>query len=484
MDRKNVHQIKLDFAPAFDLSPYLHMQFMEPLGTSDGSVDAGWMYQESRWRDDLVEITRKLSPGLIRWGGCIASYYRWKEAVGPREGRIPMHNLCWNGMESNQIGTDEFLDFCRLVGADALITVNFESDGRRGWARPKSGEDRSAGPEEAADWIRYCNERDNEHRRRNGFEEPWKVPLWQIGNETSYDAHGFDCEATAKKTRTFAERMKEADPEIKLIAWGDDGWAPAVLEESEGLIDYIACHIHFGNGNEESALYAERYREDYAITWQELMNAHAFTQRRLEKVRTELDGTGVGLAVTEGHFALHGRNRGDVLGTWAAGVANARILNCHERNGDLVRIATLADFCGTRWMNNAIMIPVPYRANGPKAYMMPVASVMALFERFMGRQALKIDCSAESIDITASRTGSKVYLHVVNTSMTDPVTVSIDIPDKNIVSAAAHEIAAPPFEEVGPDNPDCFMPVERRLPARDSWVMPAASVTAIELDIA
>ena len=28
--------------PLFDLSPWLYMQFMEPLGTTDGSVEAAW----------------------------------------------------------------------------------------------------------------------------------------------------------------------------------------------------------------------------------------------------------------------------------------------------------------------------------------------------------------------------------------------------------------------------------------------------------
>ncbi len=33
------------------ISPYLYMQFMEPLGTADSSVDAGWDYQNDCWFD-------------------------------------------------------------------------------------------------------------------------------------------------------------------------------------------------------------------------------------------------------------------------------------------------------------------------------------------------------------------------------------------------------------------------------------------------
>ena len=80
--------------------------------------------------------------------------------------------------------------------------------------------------------------------------------------------------------------------------------------------------------------------------------------------------------MTECHFAIPGRDRCDVLSTWAAGVSYARILNNHQRHGDVLKIATAADFCGTRWQNNAVMIPVPKGDN--RAYLQPVARVMAL----------------------------------------------------------------------------------------------------------
>ena len=68
---------------------------------------------------------------MMRWGGIFADFYRWREGVGPRDSRPPMLNLLWGGLESNQIGTAEFVDFCRRVDAEPLICVNFESDGRR-----------------------------------------------------------------------------------------------------------------------------------------------------------------------------------------------------------------------------------------------------------------------------------------------------------------------------------------------------------------
>src|SRR3546814_6879046 len=68
-----------------------------------------------------------------------------------------MHNLMWGGVETSQIGTDEFLDFCGLIGAEPLMCVNFASEGDPKWAVNALGEHRAGDAQEAADWVRYCN---------------------------------------------------------------------------------------------------------------------------------------------------------------------------------------------------------------------------------------------------------------------------------------------------------------------------------------
>lgn len=68
-------------------------------------------------------------------------------------------------------------------------------------------------------------------------------------------------------------------------------------------------------------------------------------------------------------------------------VSYARILNTHQRHGDLLKIATAADFCGTRWQNNVI-IPTPKGNN--RAYLQPVARVMQLYRHHIGSHAIKV----------------------------------------------------------------------------------------------
>ncbi|MCD6364517.1 MAG: alpha-L-arabinofuranosidase [Planctomycetes bacterium] len=471
----------VDPAPLFDLSPHLYMQFMEPLGATDGSVDASWDYRTNTWRKDLVAVTRKLAPTLIRWGGCFASYYRWREGVGPRNRRRPMHNLLWKGMETNQVGTHEFVDFCRMVRADPLLVINFESDGRMHWARPAKGIDRRGTAAEAAEWVDYCNNPANKQRRRNGSTEPLRVPLWQIGNETSYDRNGFDCETAARKTVRFAKAMRRADPTIKLIGWGDSGWAPRMLEVAGEHLDYIAYHNGYRSTLADSPLNEDDYRKDPDLTWRHLMTGADWAARKLKVMRQQTDGSGAALALTESHYSLPGRNRCNVLASWAAGVAYARIFNLYQRNGDALKIATLADFCGTRWMCNAVILPMPGHKG---AYMMPVARVMSLFRRHTGRKAVNVRLCPSDLDVTAARTGKKIYLHVANTRRTRSVGASLGIDGMRIVSGKVFEIAPRAELEVWAGNAEKFAPAAKKLPAAAKWTFPPASVTAIELTAA
>lgn len=473
--------VTIDPEPRFALSPHLYMQFMEPLGTTDSSLDAAWDFNRDCWREDLIDITKELAPSLMRWGGCFSSYYRWKEGVGPQNQRKPMVNILWGGIYNNQVGTHEFVDLCRRVGADPLICVNFESDGRKYWAVSPKGEIRSAGPDEAAEWVDYCNNPSNKARIRNGVKGTYDVNLWQIGNETSYEPESINCETAARRTLVFAQAMRRSDPHIQLIGWGENGWGRRMLEIAGEELQYLAFHNGFGPGGEDSPLRGIEYRKDWARTWEYFMKAYRMAEDRIREMRNEVAGLDIPLAITEEHFFLPGRNRCEALSTWAAGVANARILNVHERNGDIIKIATLADFCGTRWQNNAVIIPTPEGSG--KSFMMPVAMVMSLYRRHSGQDSIGVPEVPGELDITASRTGNRIFLHVVNTNRTGSVSVRFRVTGKRIAAGRKSCIALDPGYEVFEYAPEITAPKESELRNDDDCMFPAASVSAVELDI-
>lgn len=473
--------IEIDSKPSFELSKHLYMQFMEPLGTTDSSVEAAWDHGKEDWKETVIDVTRELSPGMMRWGGNLSAYYKWKEGVGPRNKRVPLFNTDWGGIETNQVGTAEFIDFCKRVGnADPLMCVNFESDGLPRYAVNQRGEKRSGDAREAAEWVDYCNNPANKLRLAHGHKDPLTIKHWQIGNETSYrPGKGFDNTTAAKKTVEFAKAMRAVDPALKLIGWGDDGWNKILFEEAGEYLDYIAFHHMFdpGEGLVNSPVRNNEYRKDAAATWDVLMNGYKIHEKKINKLRNETAAFRLPLALTECHYSIEGRNRCEVLSSWAAGVSYARIMNLHERNGDVLKIATMADFCGTRWQVNALMIPVPTG----EAFLMPAAKIMQLYKQHTGTNFIKTNRYPLSLDVTASKTDNTYFLHVVNTDRTNAVHAGINIQGLSFKKGSAFEIAADPSYEIMSDRNDILKPRLKEIQPGNPYIFSPASVTAIEL---
>ena len=66
LDPASNTSLVVDSQPQYDLSPYLYMQFMEPLGATDGSVEASWDHLNDRWRPDLVEVDRRIARAAVK----------------------------------------------------------------------------------------------------------------------------------------------------------------------------------------------------------------------------------------------------------------------------------------------------------------------------------------------------------------------------------------------------------------------------------
>ena len=495
--------LKISLNKKHEISPYIYMQFLEPLSSADPSVDIAWDYINDCWKPMLLEKLTELNPTMIRFGGCFASYYHWKEGVGPREKRPWMINLHWDGVYSNQVGTDELVDLCRHTNAEPLVVVNTESDGRMEWAYPKPGMDRFGTSEEAAEWIDYCNNPDNKLRKSHGIDKPYNIKWWQIGNETNYGyvptyygkdrmtdrtlCHGYNLDKAAEVTYRFAKEMHKADPSVNLIAWGDpknketENWATKMCETSGEYISHIAFHHHFGSGLPDSPLRGTDYRNDPDLTWHHLLNACHSLDEKLTMLKEDIKPYGKRLAMTEGHFGVPGRNRNEVLSTWGAGVAYARLLNVIERHTDVLDIATMADFFGNRWQVNAIMLYT--QGDTRNAYLQPVGRVMSLFRHHIGKYALDVDFG-EGIDATASLSedGKKVFVHMANLNRTLAKNVEIKIDGKEIKKITAYEVACDSTTEITNLNPDVFNPVTSEVKG-NTYTIGSAGVSALEIEI-
>ena len=477
--------ISLDPTPQFDLSPHLYMQFMEPLGITDSSVEAAWDYDTDDWRKDFVDIVRDLSPNVIRFGGLFSRFYRWREGVGPASGRPAMRNYVWGGKETNRVGTREFVDLCRRTGAEPLYCVNFLSDGEQRYRTTPEG-NRTGDAREAADWVSYANDPDHPDRKRHGSPAPFRIQLWQLGNETSYGAATFNKDDAIAHTIEFAKAMKQRDPSIRLIGWGDRGpngelWAPDLLARAGEHLDYVAIHMMGQNPKRpDTVLKGMRYQRDPERAWQELLELSANIETRVAELEQSIASYDkrIGIAITEGHLSLSPHNTNPILSEWLSAAYHARTFNIYQRHGARVKISTAADFQGNRWTNNAVMLPTPRGAS----YLMPVASIARLFRRHCGTGHIAVKSAPPGLDIAASRTPDKVFLHVANLEYRKAVEATFTVAGQPVQSGRVFEIAPEDLRQyVNQDQPNVFAPRESPLTA--TWRFPAGSVTAIELDL-
>ncbi|MGJ5815429.1 alpha-L-arabinofuranosidase [Paludibaculum fermentans] len=480
----------VDPAPLFDISPWLYMQFMEPLGTTDSSVEAAWDYDKDDWRQDFVEATRDLAPDVIRFGGLYSRHYKWREGVGPADKRPAIRNYFWGGKETNRVGTHEFVDYCRRVGAQPLYCVNFLADGEKRFHTTPEG-DRTGDAREAADWVSYANDPGHAERKRNGAAEPLNIRLWQLGNETSYGDMTFSREQSIQHTIEFARAMRQRDPSIQLIGWGDrrkktdELWAAELLKQAGEHIDMVAIHLMGQSPKRpDTVLKGLRYQKEPERAWEELLELSNNVETRVKELEDVIAASGMkkGIAVTEGHLSLPPHNANPILAEWLTAAYHARSLNIYQRHGATVKIATAADFQGNRWTVNALTLQTPRGLTYP----MPVGSIARLFKRHNGKQGVAVSSAPSGLDIAASRTGSRVYLHVANLNYRGSVEVSFAVKGSLIQGGRVIAIAPEDLRQyVGLDQPDAFKPVETKLPAGSApkWTFPAGSVSVVELEL-
>jgi alpha-L-arabinofuranosidase len=127
------------------------------------------------------------------------------------------------------------------------------------------------------------------------------------------------------------------------------------------------------------------------------------------------------------------------------------------------------------------MIPVPHG----RAYLMPVARVMKLYRHHIGSHAVAVSACPPDLDVVASRTDQTLYLHVVNTHRTRATETHLQLNEGQIETVKAFQIADDPMVEVSEFNSADVMKIEEReLAVNGPWRFPAASVSAIEIQLA
>jgi alpha-L-arabinofuranosidase len=330
---------------------------------------------ERGFRTDVMAALRRLQMPLIRYpGGNFVSGYRWMDGVGPRYKRPARVDMAWNTIESNQFGTNEFIEFCRAVDTEPYLVVNCGDGDSR----------------EARDWVEYCNsDKDTELadlRRHHGYGAPHNVKYWGIGNEVDGPWQiGFKTpQEYARAATEFGKVMKWADPSIKLIASGVCNWdaqdfverGQLLMEQAGHLIDYLGVHWYVDNNSNDFATYMtlSELFEARLSGYEGLIRAVQVERKLTHPVYIAVDEWNVWHKSPTGVVAETIYNLEDAL-------VVAMHFNAFIRHAQSVKMATIAQIVN-------VLAPIFTKPDG--MFLQTIFHPFELYSRFAGSTALNV----------------------------------------------------------------------------------------------
>lgn len=432
---------------------------------------------------DAVAMAKDMRLTELRLGGNFSSYYHWRDGIGPLDKRVTMKNIAWGIPEYNLLGTDEFLELCKLIGAVPQFDLNMGS----------------GTPQEAAEWVRYIRDR-------------YKSPvIYELGNElygkwqVGYPSLG----EIAAKTLSFSQAVRAVDPHATLIATGlgpvtDGRWNAAQLTNPAGTFDDLS--LHFILGTNETAMQpaspdftaAAAYALPYAVgpyfdQVQAQVDAHPGLRGKVH------------FAVTEWLFNSKGngeRNFTNESPSWmneggavmAAGFLNTVLRHAAEVN--LTDMTGMMEFAGI-WKRREQVYAVPayyvfrmYAAVKGDT-LLPVASDSGSYNVSGGIRPLNEVKNVPYIDVVATRSadGGTLTLLCVNRSLDHDVPTQFDLGSLHAAGAVhAEEISAGSrYERNDEVEPRHIVPqpITIAAPAAGplSLILPHESVTVLRVPV-
>ena len=225
---------------------------------------------EHGFRTDVAALIGELGTTLVRYpGGNFVSGYDWRDGIGPVGERPQRLDLAWRSVESNRVGTDEFLPWARRCGIEPMLAVNLGT----------------GTISDAAALVEYCNLPGGtdwaDRRHKNGHPEPHDVRLWCLGNEMDgpWQIGHKNAEDYAKLAAEAAKAMRLVDPDIELVACGSSSrdmetfgtWEATVLEHTFDVVDYLSMHAYYDGQQQRSDFLASgwamsRFIDDVVAT--------------------------------------------------------------------------------------------------------------------------------------------------------------------------------------------------------------------------
>ena len=429
------------------VDPRIFGGFLEHMGRAvyEGVYDPQSRHADADGcRRDVLEALRRLNMTAMRYpGGNFASGYHWQDGVGPVAQRPRVRELAWQSLETNRFGTDEYIRLCRRMGWTPMLTVNLGT----------------GTPEEARNWVEYCNcpggSRLADQRVANGSSDPHGVKLWCLGNEMdgAWQLGHVPADQYAIRAQQAAKMMKDTDKSIELVACGSCGtgmatymeWDRQVLEYVGDYADYISLHRYVGNREDKTADYlAVTNSIDRQIEEMDAVCRYVQARRRSRKRAylcfdewnvwykdMQMDGAGK----VAPHLIEEVYNLEDAL-------VVAGFIHSFIRHADVVKIANIAQI---------VNVIAPILTRGDEMLVQSIFHPFAMVAKRRDGVALRVATQGPSYESAAHGTVPTVdasailgdgVLHVflTNRSLDEVAKVEVNLADRPVVSVQGAEL--------------------------------------------
>ena len=425
---------------------------------------------------EMIALAREMKSPIVRFGGNFTSAYHWRDGVGPRDKRVSMLNTAWGIPEYNQFGSDEFLRFCELIGAQPQIALNLGT----------------GTPQEAADWVQYVNQHWGDHA--GGL-------LWELGNELwgNFQVGYPTLSRVAERTKAFSDAVRKVDAKARLIGTGGDpdsngNWNAAQLGNPAGTFDFLSTHF---------VVTTNSVQMPHASP--DFLAASTFAlpvelERRLRGMHQQfVDAPGQGkvnTAFTEWLFWAPQDSLSPRYDNMGGAIGTGGFLNMLLRNADIVAISDMTGIIefGGIWKNRGGVYGVPaywvFRmySNADAARLVETRSNGETYNVEQGSTRLPKIEGVPYLDVVAAlnESGSKLTLFCVNRHLTRDIGTRISLSGFRPKMATGWSIFAGNIYEKNDEvTPEHVVPQETSIAVAGAEIryrFRHESVTVIELE--
>ncbi len=448
--------------------------------------DGVWVGEDSAvpnthgFRNFVIEKFRAIEPPVLRFpGGCFAETYDWRDCIGPRAERPKTLNFWYNHdkrVETNEVGVHEFVDFCRMVGAQPYLAANLTA----------------MTPLDMRNFVEYCDMPADTTslaalREKNGDREPLGVRFWGIGNENWGGGGNMTPEQYAREYVRYATTVDSANMNgAKYVACGANGGDVAWTERFMREFRAKGCKLwglsfHYYCGRAGDCVNFSEAEWDQLIAaagkMQTLVERHRAAMRTFdpdEKIKIVCDEWGCWH--NNGTGPSKGYNLFEQQSTMRDAVITALTLNIFNNNCDVVAMANVAQLC-----NNLHCL---FLTGGEHAIVTPTYYVFDMMKAHQGARHIRAAGAPHGVSVSASEKDGAITVTAANLSYGEEKEIELSSFDEPlpehafITTLEAVPQACNTFE--APDTVKPAAPVELPFDGKTlRFRLPAAGVVSV-----